>query len=83
MYWDVDEVESFGAEAPVLAGRLLALLEHLGITIAPRHKIKEVPRPGRVEFKAVVEIFFGSRDLCNHKGPVFRTSRSDTFVDAA
>jgi hypothetical protein len=30
MYRDADEVESFGAEAPVLAGRLRALLEHLG-----------------------------------------------------
>jgi hypothetical protein len=35
MYRDADEVESFGAEAPVLAGRLRALLEHLGITTAP------------------------------------------------
>jgi hypothetical protein len=32
MYQDADEVESFGAEASVLAGRLRALLEHLGIT---------------------------------------------------
>jgi hypothetical protein len=53
MYRDVDEVESFGAEAPVLASRLRALLEHLGITTAPRYRIKEVPRPGWVEFKAV------------------------------
>jgi hypothetical protein len=29
MYRDVDEVESFGVKAPVLAGRLRALLEHL------------------------------------------------------
>jgi hypothetical protein len=29
---DADEVESFGVEAPVLADRLRALLEHLGIT---------------------------------------------------
>jgi hypothetical protein len=67
MYRDADEVESFGAEAPVLAGRLRALLEHLGITTAPRYKIKEVPRSGRVEFKAIIEIFFGSRVLCRHK----------------
>jgi hypothetical protein len=64
MYRDADEVESFGAEAPVLAGKLRALLDHLGITTAPRYQIKEVPRPGQVEFKAVVEIFFGSRVLC-------------------
>jgi hypothetical protein len=51
MYRDVDEVESFWAEALVLAGRLRTLLEHLGITTAPRYRIKEVPCLGRVEFK--------------------------------
>jgi hypothetical protein len=35
LYRDADEVESFGAESPILAGRLQALLEHLGITTAP------------------------------------------------
>jgi hypothetical protein len=83
MYQDADEVESFGAEAPVLAGRLRALLEHLGITTAPRYRIKEVPHPGRVEFKVVAEIFFRSRVLCRHMGPAFRTSRSDAVADAA
>jgi hypothetical protein len=83
MYRDVDEVESFRAKATVLAGGLRALLEHLGITIAPRYRIKEVPCPGWVEFKAVIEIFFGSRVLCRHKGPAFRTSCSDAVADAA
>jgi hypothetical protein len=68
MYRDADEVESFGAEAPVLTGGLRALLEHLGITTAPRYRIKEVPHSGWVEFKAIAEIFFGSRVLCQHKG---------------
>jgi hypothetical protein len=83
LYRDADEVESFGAESPILAGRLRALLEHLGITIAPRYRIKEVPRSGRVEFKAIAEIFFGSRILYLHKGPAFRTSRNDAVADAA
>jgi hypothetical protein len=52
MYQNGDEVESFWAESLILASRLWALLEHLGITIAPRYRIKEVPRSGRVEFKA-------------------------------
>jgi hypothetical protein len=82
MYRDADEVESFGAEALVLAGRLRALLEHLGITTAPRYKINEVPRSGRVEFKTIAEIFFRSRVLCRHKGPAFRTSWSDAVADA-
>jgi hypothetical protein len=83
MYRDADEVESFRIEAPVLAGRLRALLEHLGITTAPRYRIMEVPRSGWVEFKAIAEIFIGSRVLCRHKGPAFRTSRSDAVADAA
>jgi hypothetical protein len=83
MYRDADEVESFGIEAPVLAGMLRALLEHLGITTAPWYRIKEVPCSGRVEFKAIAKIFFGSRVLCRHKGPSFMTSRSDAVADAA
>jgi hypothetical protein len=83
LYRDADEVENFGAEASVLADRLRALLEHLGITTTPRCRIKEVPRSGRVEFKAITEIFFRSRVLCRHKGPAFRTSRSDAIIDAA
>jgi hypothetical protein len=42
MYRDVDEVESFRAEAPVPTSRLWAMLEHLGITTAPRYRIKEM-----------------------------------------
>jgi hypothetical protein len=79
---DADEVESFGAESSILTGRLRALVEHLGITTAPRYRIKEVSRSGRVEFKAIVDIFFGSRILYRHKGPAFRTSRSDAVADA-
>jgi hypothetical protein len=36
-----------------------------------------------VEFKAIAEIFFGSRVLCRHKGPAFRASHSDAVADAA
>jgi hypothetical protein len=76
-------VESFGVEALVLADRLRALLEHLGITTAPRYRIKEVLHPGQLEFKAVVEIFFRSRVPCRHKGPAFRASHSDDVADTA
>jgi hypothetical protein len=62
MYRDADEVESFGTEALVLAGKLRALLEHLGITTTPRYKIKEVPHPGGVQSHH--RIFFRSRVLC-------------------
>jgi hypothetical protein len=82
LYWDADEVESFGAEPPILADMLRALLEHLGITTAPQYRIKEVPRSRRVEFKDIAEIFFRSRILYRHKGPAFRTSRNDVVADA-
>jgi hypothetical protein len=49
----------------------------------PRYRIKEVLRSGRVEFKVIAEIFFGSRILYRHKGPAFRTSHSDAVADAA
>jgi hypothetical protein len=78
-----NEVVSFGAESLVLAGRLRAMLEHLGITTTPQYRIKEVPHSGQVEFKAITEIFFGSRILYQHNGPAFRTSRSDAVADTA
>jgi hypothetical protein len=81
MYRDADEVESFRAEDPVPTDKLQALLEHLGITTAPRYRIKEVPHPGWVEFKAIVEIFFESRVLCRHKRPAFRASLSDAVAN--
>jgi hypothetical protein len=74
---------AWGIEAPVLSGRLRALLEHLGITTAPGYRIMEVPRSWRVEFKAITEIFFGSRVFYRHKGPAFRTSLSDAVTDVA
>jgi hypothetical protein len=39
MYQDADEVESFRTEALILTDRLRDLLEHLGITTAPRYRI--------------------------------------------
>jgi hypothetical protein len=80
MYCDAEEVESFEAEASILTSRLRALLEHLGITTAPRYRIKEVSHPGWVEFKAIAEIFFGYRVLYRHKGPAFMASRNDVVA---
>jgi hypothetical protein len=83
LYRDTDERESFGVEAPIPTSRLCALLGHLGITSAPRYRIKGVPRPGQVEFKVVLEIFSGPRVLYRHQGPAFRASISDVVADAA
>jgi hypothetical protein len=83
MYRVADEVESFGADGPFLTGRLQALLEYPGITTSPGYRIKEVPRPRRMEFKVIVEIFLRSRVIFKHKEPAFRASRSDAVADAA
>jgi hypothetical protein len=83
LYRDANERESFGAEAPISTGRLRALLGHLGITSAPRYRIKGVPHPGQVEFKVVAEFFSGPRVLCRHQGLAFRASISDDVADAA
>jgi hypothetical protein len=82
VYQDADEVESFWAEEPVPTGRLQALLEHLGITTARRYRIKDVPHPGRVEFKPITDIFLRSRILYRHQGPACRASHSDAVADA-
>jgi hypothetical protein len=66
LYRDADERESFSAEAPIPTGRLHALLGHLGITSAPRYRIKGVSHLGQVEFKVVAKIFSGPRVLCRH-----------------
>jgi hypothetical protein len=55
----------------------------LGITSAPRFRIKGVPHLGQVEFKVVAEIFSGPRVLCGHQGLAFRESISDAMADAA
>jgi hypothetical protein len=57
LYRDTEEIESYGTKALVPTGRLQALLGHLGITSAPKYRIKGIPSLRRVEFKAIVEIF--------------------------
>jgi hypothetical protein len=83
LYSDADERESLSNEAPIPTSRVRALLGHLGITSAPRYRIKGVLHPGRMEFKAVAEIFSGPRVPCRHQGPAFRASISDAVTDAA
>jgi hypothetical protein len=81
MYREAEEVQSFEIEALVPTGRLWAPLGHLGITTAPEFWMKRAPRPGRVEYRAIVEIFLGSRVVSRHTGPAFRVSCTDVVVD--
>jgi hypothetical protein len=76
-------MESFGAEASVPTSRLQVLLVHLGITSSLRYRIKGVPCPGRVQFKAIAEIFNGTWIISRHQGLVFRASTSEVVADVA
>jgi hypothetical protein len=59
------------------------LLNHLNIITHPEFRIKRVPRPGREEYKAIVEIFSGPNVLSHHKGPALRAMYHDAVADAA
>jgi hypothetical protein len=83
LYHDVEEFESFRIEALVPSGKLPCLLVHLAITTALKYRIKEIPRLGQVEFRAIREIFHRSKVVNRHTGPAFRASKSDAMVDVA
>jgi hypothetical protein len=81
-FHDADEIKTFGDEAPIPNGRLRDLLNHINITTPPEFRIKRIPRPGREEYKAIVEIISGPNVLSQHKGPTFRTTCQDAVADA-
>jgi hypothetical protein len=74
MFHDVDEIKTFVDEAPIPTGKLRDLLNCINITTLPEFRINRVPRPGREEYKAIVEIISGPNVLSRHKGPAFRTT---------
>jgi hypothetical protein len=82
IFHDADEIKTFGDEALIPTGRLRDLLNHINITTPPEFRIKRVPRPGREEYKAIVEIISGPNVLSRHKGPAFRTTYPDAVADA-
>jgi hypothetical protein len=59
------------------------LLNHINITTPPEFKIKRISRPGREEYKAIVDIISGPNVLSRHNGPAFRTTYQDAVADAA
>jgi hypothetical protein len=83
IFHDADEIKTFGDKAPILTGRLRDLLKHINITTPPEFRIKRIPRPGREEYKAIVEIISGPNALSRHKGPAFRTTNPNAVADAA
>jgi hypothetical protein len=58
-------------------------VNHLNITTHLKFKIKRVLRPGREEYKAIMEIFSLPNVLSRHKGPAFRATYQDVVADAA
>jgi hypothetical protein len=83
IFHDADEIKTFVDEAPIPAGRLRDLLNHINITTPPEFRIKRIPRLAREEYKAIVEIISGPNVLSRHKGPTFKTTYQDAVADAA
>jgi hypothetical protein len=83
IFHDADEIKTFGDEAPIPTGRLRDLLKHINITTPPEFRTKRIPRLGREEYKAIVEIISGANVLSQHKGPAFRTTYPNAVADAA
>jgi hypothetical protein len=82
-YHDADEITPIGNEAPIPIGRLRDLLNRLDITTPSEFRIERVSRPGREEYKAIIEIFSGPNVLSHHKGLVFRATYQDAVAVAA
>jgi hypothetical protein len=83
IFHDADEIKTFGDEALIPTGRPRDLLNHINITTPPEFRIKRILRPGREEYKAIVEIISGPNVLSQHKGPAFMTTYQDAVADAA
>jgi hypothetical protein len=83
MFHNADEIKTFGNETPIPAGRLRDFLNHINITTPPEFRIKRISRPGREEYKAIMEILSGPNVLSRHKGPAFRTIYLDAVADIA
>jgi hypothetical protein len=82
-FHDADEIKTFGDEALIPTDRLRDLLNRINITTPPEFRIKRIPRLGREEYKAIVEIISGPNVLSCHKGPAFMTTYRDAVANAA
>jgi hypothetical protein len=78
-----DEIKTAGNEAPIPTDGLRDLLIHLNITTQREFRTKRVSRPGREEYKAIMEIFSRPNVLSHHKGPAFRAMYQDAVANAA
>jgi hypothetical protein len=46
IFYDADEIKTFGDEAQLPTGRVRDLLNHINITTPPEFRIKRIPCPG-------------------------------------
>jgi hypothetical protein len=83
MYRDTDEIKTFGNKALNPTGRLQDLVGHIGITIAPKFRIKRILHAGWEEYRAVVEVFNGPNVINMHMGPPFTMTYNDVVAYAA
>jgi hypothetical protein len=82
VYHDANEIKTVGNEAPIPTSRLRDLQNRIDIITPPEFRIKRVPRSGREEYKAIVEILSGPNVLSRHKGPAFRATYQDVVAHA-
>jgi hypothetical protein len=82
-FHNANEIKTFVDEASIPTDRLRDLLNHINITTPPEFRIKRIPRPGREEYKAIIEIISTPNVLSRHKRPAFRTTYQDAVADAA
>jgi hypothetical protein len=82
-FHDADEIKTFGNEAPIPTDILRDLLNRINITTPLEIRIKRILRPGREEYKAIMENISRPNVLSQHKGPTFRTTCQDVVADAA
>jgi hypothetical protein len=78
-----EDIKTSRNEASSPTTRLMDLLNHINITNPPVFRIKRVLRPGREEYKAMMEILNGPNVIGHHKGLAFRAMYQDAVANAA
>jgi hypothetical protein len=83
MYRDADEIKTAGNEALIPTSKLRDLLNRVDISTPTEFRIKRVLRPGREEYKAILEILNEPNVIRRHKGLAFIATYHDVVADAA
>jgi hypothetical protein len=83
MYHEANEIKTARNEDSIPTGRLRDLLNRINITTPPEFRIKRVPRPGREEYKVIMEILSRPNVISRHKGLTFRATYQDAIADTA